>query len=263
MAGWAQSTCLAGVGVEDNRWLAPVRPGDRLSAETKRWKNSICALVPTPESSNSPHRCAIRTANKCHGAEALDPVRAPRARWSNLLRSPAPSKPAKPAEIATYRRSRRRHAGRFRAGRGSAPMPIWARPIFHGRFHQDPTRKNTIPLPFHTDEEAGKAHLLGAMSAAGWQTASCWMRHFIALRRKVAGGGDPPASPRPVLPISLAQAGAARRPHRLFDPGGRQARRPRNRASAWSRAAISASTSAARSRSISSPRCFRASGQTA
>ena len=34
--GWlTQTTCLAGVGVEENRWLAPVRPGDRLSAQTR------------------------------------------------------------------------------------------------------------------------------------------------------------------------------------------------------------------------------------
>ncbi len=44
------------------------------------------------------------------------------------------------------------------------------------------------PAPFHIDEEAGKAHLLGAMSAAGLHTASCWMRHFIAARRRLAGG---------------------------------------------------------------------------
>ena len=64
------------------------------------------------------------------------------------------------------------------------------------------------PFPFHLDEEAGRNHVLGAMSAAGMQTACCWMRQFIALRREAAGGEVPSrASPgfanmlwrRPVL----------------------------------------------------------------
>ncbi len=47
------------------------------------------------------------------------------------------------------------------------------------------------PFPFHLDEAAGKNHVLGAMSAAGLQTACCWMRQFIALRREAAGGEVP------------------------------------------------------------------------
>ncbi|MCI4680777.1 MaoC family dehydratase N-terminal domain-containing protein, partial [Rhodoblastus acidophilus] len=41
------------------------------------------------------------------------------------------------------------------------------------------------PAPFHIDEAAGRAHVLGAMSAAGLHTASCWMSHFVAARLRL------------------------------------------------------------------------------
>jgi acyl dehydratase len=48
--------------------------------------------------------------------------------------------------------------------------------------------RNFDPFPFHLDEEAGRAHLLGALSAAGFQTAACWMQHFVAFRSRASGG---------------------------------------------------------------------------
>jgi acyl dehydratase len=59
--------------------------------------------------------------------------------------------------------------------------------LFTAPFIQDYARLYD-PFPFHLDEEAGRAHLLGALSAAGFQTASCWMHHFVAARRRIAGG---------------------------------------------------------------------------
>jgi acyl dehydratase len=53
------------------------------------------------------------------------------------------------------------------------------------------------PLPFHMDEAAGRAHPLGAMSAAGLQTACSWMSHFIAMRRRSSGGGELPSLASP------------------------------------------------------------------
>jgi acyl dehydratase len=68
--------------------------------------------------------------------------------------------------------------------------------LFTADFIRDYAQKYD-PMPFHTDEEAGKRHLLGGMSASGWQTASCWMRHFIAFRQETAGAGEIPSRASP------------------------------------------------------------------
>jgi acyl dehydratase len=43
------------------------------------------------------------------------------------------------------------------------------------------------PAPFHVDEAAGRAHMLGGMSAAGLHIACLWMSHFIAARQRLGG----------------------------------------------------------------------------
>ncbi|SMC61840.1 MaoC family dehydratase [Rhizobium sp. RU36D] len=53
------------------------------------------------------------------------------------------------------------------------------------------------PQPFHTDAEAAKQFVFGALCASGWHTASNWMRTFIEYweaetRRLLKDGIDPP-----------------------------------------------------------------------
>ena len=38
------------------------------------------------------------------------------------------------------------------------------------------------PQYFHLDAEAAKASHFGGLIASGWQTAACWMKHYIAAR---------------------------------------------------------------------------------
>ena len=61
------------------------------------------------------------------------------------------------------------------------------------------------PQPFHLDEEAGKASLLGGLAASGWHTASLVMRLLATtLLNRTAGRGSPGISDlkwrRPVFP---------------------------------------------------------------
>jgi acyl dehydratase len=99
----------------------------------------------------------------------------------------SPSKPAKPAELARIDDPLAALPENYAEARVGAYADL-GETHFSAAFIKSYAEKFD-PLPFHTDEEAGKAHMLGAMSAAGWQTASCWMKHFIALRQKEAGGG--------------------------------------------------------------------------
>jgi acyl dehydratase len=67
------------------------------------------------------------------------------------------------------------------------------------------------PQPFHVDEEAGRASLLGGLCASGWFTASLWMRCYVdGLLSRAASlgspGGDEIAWPAPVFPGDRLEA---------------------------------------------------------
>ncbi len=69
------------------------------------------------------------------------------------------------------------------------------------------------PQPFHLDEEAGKASLLGGLAASGWHTASMFMRMLVdGLLAQSAGQGAPGIDSltwrRPVYPDDTLTAEA-------------------------------------------------------
>ncbi|MDB5551548.1 MAG: enoyl-CoA hydratase [Rhizobium sp.] len=52
--------------------------------------------------------------------------------------------------------------------------------------------KDFDPQPFHLSEEAGKASILGGLSASGWHTCSIAMRQFFdTILQFTAGEGSP------------------------------------------------------------------------
>jgi acyl dehydratase len=75
----------------------------------------------------------------------------------------------------------------FKPGRAfhHAPRTITADEIV--RFARD-----FDPQPFHLSEEAGKASILGGLSASGWHTCSIAMRQFFdTILQFTAGEGSP------------------------------------------------------------------------
>lgn len=188
--GWlTDTTCLAGVGVEDNRWLAPVRPGDRLSARTR--------TLETIDLRSRPDAGIVRFATSLRnqaGVEVMTQTAAmlfTRRRPLAPDRTPAPAKRPVSSEPAPERiddaiGALPDHFARARVGAYAETGETLFTPDVIRAYAE-----KFDPLPFHLDEEAGRQHFLGAMSAAGWHTASCWMRHFVALREKFAGGELP------------------------------------------------------------------------
>jgi acyl dehydratase len=76
------------------------------------------------------------------------------------------------------------------------------------------------PQPFHLDEEAARASVLGGLCASGWFTASIWMRAFVAgVLSKSTSQGSPGGTsfawPAPMFPgdevVARAEVLAARR----------------------------------------------------
>ncbi len=59
------------------------------------------------------------------------------------------------------------------------------------------------PQPFHTDPEAAKSYVFGALCASGWHTCAGWMRCFIDFwgteirRLKTEGIAPPKLGPSP------------------------------------------------------------------
>ncbi len=183
--GWmADTTCLAGLGVDEARWLAPVRPGDRLRARTETLGKTDLRSRPDagivafdtillnqadqPVMSLKTSVLFARRDKAQTFAEA-----APRP---TLARAPDPIDDRLAALPDDFARAR---VGAFAQLGETTFTPELIRE-FATKFD---------PLPFHMDEEAGRVSVLGALSAAGWHTAACWMGHFIAFRQEAAGDG--------------------------------------------------------------------------
>ncbi len=175
------SSVLAGVGIDDNRWLAPVRPGDRLTAKTttvgrsdarKRPDAGIVAFA-TSLRDQAGREVMTQTTSMLFGR------RAPRQDGAAVLaprRAPAPP----PERIDDLAGAMPDDFARAKVG----AFAELGETLFTAELIRDYALKYD-PAPFHIDEAAGRAHVLGAMSAAGLHTASCWMSHFVAARERL------------------------------------------------------------------------------
>lgn len=183
-----QSTSLGSPGIDDVRWIRPVRPGDVLSARFVCTEKRVLSSRPTVGLS----KITFEMINQ-NGETAMT--------WaSNQLLKVRDPKPAEPKADASKAQS-------------SAPpklesfwdIPKGPEPSRTSNFFEDRvlgetyelgshtfTRDEIIafakefdPQPFHLDEAAGKASLFGGLSASGWHTTAIWIRHFVAYRQKL------------------------------------------------------------------------------
>ena len=182
------SACRAGSGIEDNRWLAPVRPGDILSATT--------ATLDKTDLRSRLDAGIVRYETILRNQDGIEVMRQTGstlfARREPLKAPPSPAAPRRAAAPEPLPRIDDRFAA-LPDSYGRAQIGAYA-DLGEKTFSAAYIRayaEEFDPFPFHMDEAEGKEHVLGAMSAAGLQTACCWMRQFIALRREAAGGEVP------------------------------------------------------------------------
>jgi acyl dehydratase len=182
----SKSSCLAGIGIEENRWLAPVRPGDRISAEVRTLEKidlrsrpdaGIVKFATSLRNQEGVEVMAQKSSTLFARRQRLAPdaILAPTAK-----RPPAPEIPER---IDDPSAAMPNHYAQARVG----AYAELGETKFSAPLIQEYARQYD-PFPFHMDEEAGRAHLLGALSAAGFQTAACWMRHFVDSRSRISGG---------------------------------------------------------------------------
>jgi acyl dehydratase len=199
-----RTSSMGAPGVEEVRWLKPVRPGDALTAQ---W-----SVLETRLSRSRPEmgfaRMRILLVNQ-HGENAYEQLF-----WAMFGRRDA--LPASAGPELRPARAEENSGAKPDSAAGTpkeAPLPAASLPVFFddlvpGETHEigsyQFTPENIIrfaktydPQPFHIDAEAAAKSHFGALCASGWHTAAACMRKLIdrrALMREavIAKGLTPP-----------------------------------------------------------------------
>ena len=177
--GWVRHVASMGApGIDELRWLRPVRPDDRLAARI--------TVEETRPSGSRADRGFARMLLELHNA-ADDSVMT--QRFSIILQ----------------RRGTRQSPGHAQAAAQleTLPPPSDADPMLAG-FFEDLVLGTEValghqlftpdlitgfaaaydPQPFHLDASRAAETHFGGLVASGWQTAACWMKHFVAARTR-------------------------------------------------------------------------------
>jgi acyl dehydratase len=201
-----KTASMGAPGVEEVKWLKPVRPGDTLTA---RW-----SILDTRLSRSRPSMGLARTRVALlnqHGETVYDmsywmlaarrgapalgaPGDESRSRASNEATPAAPCDAVKPVR---------------EAGRAAAEDAGYFEDLVVGETHEVGayhfTAENIIrfakafdPQPFHVDPRAAAKSHFGALCASGWHTGSACMRKLIdrrmSLRQKLEAQGQRPSA---------------------------------------------------------------------
>ncbi|MFM9942461.1 MAG: MaoC family dehydratase [Hyphomicrobiaceae bacterium] len=190
--GWLnQYASLGGAGIDEVRWLKPVRPGHILQGRT--------LIVDKRASQSRPEIGIVRVKHEMRNQhdEALLTME-----LSQLIRvrGAAPAKPvakSKPGVVAAPTASST--TGQSESARnyfedlvigtrrelGSHTFTAAEIKMFAGKYD---------PQAFHLDEEAAKTSIMGALCASGWHTAAHYIGANIRSRQqneaKITGRGE-------------------------------------------------------------------------
>ena len=180
-----RSTSLGSPGLDEGKWLRPVRPGDTLSVRISVLESRD--LQSRPDVGISKMRFDVLDQ---HGLTVLE------ATTNQLMRRRTPGVAAAAVVLEKTKTA------------SSATATLWdeaatAEEPQRGNYFEDIVvdevrdigghtfeRKEIIdfarefdPQPFHLDEEAGKKSLFGGLAASGWHTAAVFIRHVVRARQ--------------------------------------------------------------------------------
>lgn len=178
------ATSLGSPGIDEVRWMKPVRPGDRLSARFTA--TSKRAFGSRPEvglaklmlemvnqdgevvmSWDSNQLLRVRNPLPKAGASG-DPRPVPVSLWD--LRGPEPDRTTNFYEDRVVGET-------YSLGEHSFTREEVL--DFARRFD---------PQPFHLDDAAARQSLFGRLSASGWHTTAIWIRQFVRFRQEIERG---------------------------------------------------------------------------
>ncbi|CAA9365631.1 MAG: hypothetical protein AVDCRST_MAG90-3364 [uncultured Microvirga sp.] len=179
------SSCMGAPGIEEVRWLRPVRPGDTLAAR--------CTTLDTKISRSRPEmgfvyfRLELLNQRQETVLSQVNWIMFGRRDASASLRPGEEQSSGKPEASA-------------RPNGSVAPAATEAHDLGSHRFDADDIirfARAFDPQPFHIDPDAAARSHFGALCASGWHTAAVWMRRMVEYRRTVAAemlarGEQPP-----------------------------------------------------------------------
>ncbi|MGF9764716.1 MaoC family dehydratase [Microvirga sp. 0TCS3.31] len=176
------SSAMGAPGVEEVKWVRPVRPGDTLRSHVKVLESRISKSRPTLGLVQL-HFDMVNQA---------DETVLTQTNWVMFA-----TRDAEPFSGGTSSTEARPLSGEH-PHRGIPP--ISSNPYFEdlvigeteelGSYTFLPDdiigfAKQYDPQPFHVDAEAAKSSLFGALCASGWHTASVWMKHMVGHRDRI------------------------------------------------------------------------------
>jgi acyl dehydratase len=192
---------MGGPGIDELKWVKPVRPGDRLSLRR--------SVLGKKESLSRPDLGIIHNLT-----EVVDQNGDVVMRYRNpiMLRRRGADQHLRAPELP-----------RKAAIQDPADLTTSSEPPFFGRYFEDLAvgqradldpftfDKEAItafarkydPQPFHVDEEAARQSHFGGLVASGWHTGAAYMRQLIAQRKRISakilaqGGTLPIPGPSP------------------------------------------------------------------
>ncbi|MGE0699262.1 MAG: MaoC family dehydratase [Hyphomicrobiaceae bacterium] len=179
----AHGTSLGSPGIDEARWMKPVRPGDRLTARF------VC-----PEKrplASRPHvgiaKMMIEMLNqKGEVVMSWDSNQLLRVRHPSSGAAPAGTRDARPPLVSLWETP--------------GPAPDRMTNYFEDRqigetyslgshtFSRDGVldfARKFDPQPFHLDDAAAAQSLFGLLSASGWHTTAIWIRQFVRFRQEI------------------------------------------------------------------------------
>lgn len=178
-----RSTSLGSPGLDEGKWLRPVRPGDTLSVRISVLESRD--LQSRPDVGISKMRFDVLDQ---HGLTVLE------ATTNQLMRRRTPGvaaaighkvKTASSTQVTLWDEAAMREV----STRGNYFEDIVVGEV--GEIGGHTFARDEIvdfarqfdPQPFHLDEEAGKKSLFGGLAASGWHTAAVFIRHVVRARQ--------------------------------------------------------------------------------
>lgn len=184
------SSCMGAPGIEEVRWLGPVRPGDTLVAR--------CTTLDTKTSRSRPEMGIVQFRLELFNQRKEAVVS--QTNWIMFGR-----RDAAPHQSADET-SRSPDAAQFGSRTGSAlsidgPGADEVHDLGSHRFDAEEIirfARAFDPQPFHIDPEAAARSHFGRLCASGWHTAAMWMRLMVDHRqrssRAMLARGESPAA---------------------------------------------------------------------
>ena len=167
-------------GVDEVRWLRPVRPGDALTLEIE--------VTAKRESASRPDRgflTLVLTLRNGAG-ETVMTQRGPMIVARRGAAPPAPARRAVAPAVAALPPASAEADPMLTAFFPDLSIGLGAT-LGTQRFTPEIIRAFAVlydPQPFHIDEAAAATSVFGGLIGSGWQTAAFWMRHYIAARSR-------------------------------------------------------------------------------